>query len=181
MNVGKKDNGEKRNAAGLQTRLDKRRADFYHAICTGLPLSKAISTFAEQYGVTEEAIRKDYEKHDKWDCVTVIDASSAVTDAFAELELIRERLWIKATTAPNDTDQIRALSKLANIRFRILETLQSLGVITNVAPQKALSPEEIDLLYRFVVEVAGEDVGEQKDLVRKLMAAQHDGRWPESL
>ena len=182
MNVGKKNGGEKRSNAHLQEHLNKRRADFYRALSTGMPLAEAVTTFAQQYGVTEDALYKDFQHHDKWECVTVVDASTAVMDAFAELEQVRSRLWDEAKNATRPSDRIKALSKLANIRFRILETLQSLGVIVNVeSSQRTLSPEAIDALYRFVVDVAGDGIGEQKDLVRKLMEAQHDGRWPESL
>jgi hypothetical protein len=163
-------------------KLNRRRRAFYDAICRGSTLAEAVESFAEKYHVTQSCLRKDWEVRATWGCISPIDTSSALTDAVSKVETLRSMLWKKATNSETDRDQIRALTALVNIEFKTIEVLQSLGFVSNVMPQHKISPEAIEVMHTFIVEIAGEDdVEAQKGLVRKLMKAQHDGRYPESL
>ena len=159
----------------LQDRLTARRQAFYHAINTGMALSEAVTTFADRYKVTEDAIYKDWQKRDKWEIITV-DPNQVVQDCANELDEVRARLWSEAKEALTEGARIKALAKLSDIIFRKLEVYQALGIVVNPHDLRQPTEAEIEALHQFVVEVAGENKHDQENLVRDLMVAQRAGR-----
>jgi hypothetical protein len=155
---------------GTQPRLNKRRRDFYDAMMKGSTLREAVATFAERYHVSKKALYMDWQHHAEWQCVPGLDVTTAVQDSVNRIDEVKSMLWDKALNAVSDRDQINAMFKIADIEFRSIAMLQSLGVVKLVEAEQPITHAQIDALYELVVAAAGPNLRDQKDLMRKMMA-----------
>lgn len=88
--------------------LRKRRQEMWEKYQLGLPISRVIRELAEQYGVAESTLWKDYRKMDSW-VHDVTDVGSSTARTFRTLGQYAHLNWARNTHIHNIKKRLQAL------------------------------------------------------------------------
>jgi len=128
--------------------LLERRTDMLHKHLMGAPLKAIVANLSEKYDATEKQLYTDWERRRKWipQIVQLNDPALLHEHMQGILDEIPQ-LWLIAAGKTDDEkkylyrtrDRLEAFKEIKDIRFRVLEILQTIGVIEK-------KPQQVNLL-----------------------------------
>ena len=118
--------------------LLERRTDMLHKHLMGAPLKAIVESLSEKYGVKEKQLYTDWERRRKWlPQIVQLDNPALLHEHLQGVLDEIPRLWLIAEGKTEDEkkylyrprDRLEAFREIKDIRFRVLEILQSVGVV----------------------------------------------------
>jgi hypothetical protein len=118
--------------------LLERRTDMLRMHSMGAPLKAIVENLSKKYSTNEKQLYQDWERRHKWipQIVQLDDRTQLHEHLQGVLDEI-PKLWLITDGKRDDgqnylcrtRDRLEAFKEIKDIHFRILETLQSLGVV----------------------------------------------------
>jgi hypothetical protein len=132
--------------------LVERRVDMANMLCKGVGLKVAADDLARKYGVSVNAIYRDWSRREKWmPQILRLQDHSIVYELLYGMRQIIPNAWYEYSTADNSNARIGSLRVLKETYAEILEKLQSLGLLQTESLHVEQKNRIIMLKGRFVV------------------------------
>lgn len=124
--------------------LLERRTDMLHKHLMGAPLKAIVESLSEKYSTKPMQLYCDWERRHKWmPQIVQLDDPTLLHEHLQGVLDVIPKLWVIAEGKTDDNakylyrarDRLEAFKEIKDIRFRILEILQSIGAIEKKAEQ----------------------------------------------
>ena len=117
--------------------LLERRSKMLRQIGLGVELSIVVSDFSREYGVTQNAIYKDWEQREKWagDVAQLEDPEAMVAELIHFLKWLKRRSVLEVLKGDSSSNRIGAIKTAESIASRIFDIARATGKIATVADQ----------------------------------------------
>jgi hypothetical protein len=122
----------------LDHALLERRTDMLHKHLMGAPLKAIVESISQKYGTKEKQLYCDWERRHKWmPQIVQLDDPTLLHEHLQGILDEIPHLWLIAEGKTDDgqkylhraRDRLEAFREIKDIRFRVLEVLQSVGAI----------------------------------------------------
>jgi len=125
-------------------RIAQRRRKMASMIYSGMKKSTVWERISEEYDVTSETARVDWCNRDNWmpELYSFDNPGKMVLDRVNSHQEVMDRLWNIVRDTENDNAKLGALKELRKVNQDVLEMLQSVGAVNQVAKELHIVKEE---------------------------------------
>jgi len=114
----------------LKGQILERRPKMLTLRSQGVPLKTIIKDFVREYGVSKQALYKDWKKRNQWAReIARLEDPALLDELIQGLKQIIPNAWYEYKTNPNPSVKLGALKLAQQTYITLIEILQSMGIV----------------------------------------------------